>query len=165
MGNRSFLSYFQPINSPNYVAFFPISADRQNCALFLHPKHGHILFWPNPTRHSKFHITVTPSACHWPQSDCWYSLAPASAGSPLLIPFPPFYPVPNRGTGEGWSLCPRQACATTAYSEWWALNSLTWPDLIGKRSPCSGGSGFPLGIWKVLYHMSWHYINCVECII
>ena len=38
--------------------------------------------------------------------------------SAYSLPPPPFFfPVPDRGTGEGRYLCPRQACATTACSE------------------------------------------------
>ena len=41
-------------------------------------------FWLNHTGHSKFHNTLTPSACYRPRSDCLYSLVPASAGGPPL---------------------------------------------------------------------------------
>ena len=63
-----------------------------------------------------------PSACYRFWSDCPYSLVPASVGGhpllpPPLLPPPLFFPVPDRGTGEGRYLCPWEACATTACSE------------------------------------------------
>ena len=96
-------------------------------------------------------------------------------------PNPP--PVPDRGTGEGRYMCPWQACATTACSEYARLT--LWPDLhiyhtyftfwclltcmfypvcgmvhikeplllIEKCSPC-GGSGFPLSLSK------WSFTIC-----
>ena len=71
-----------------------------------------MLFWLNPTGHSKFHYTSNhpPSATD----------PGRTAGAPLHLPvqaLPPHSLPLDREAGEGRHLCPGQACATTACSE------------------------------------------------
>ena len=45
--------------------------DRPNCTQFPWLKCAHISLWLNPTGHSKFHNTLTPSACYRPRLECF----------------------------------------------------------------------------------------------
>ena len=106
--------YFRPTNFKfHYVdpQFFIFRRTVQIAPNFRHWNAHIFLFWLNPTRHSKFHNTPK----HRFRSDCSYSLVPVSAAGP---PLPPlfFFPVPERGTGEGQYLYAWQACATTTCS-------------------------------------------------
>ena len=88
------------------------SADRPNCAKFPSLKCAHISLWLNPTVKSKFHNTSNHPP---PATDsCRTARTSANTGGPPYS-LPPFFPVPDRETGE--NLCPCQACATTACSE------------------------------------------------
>ena len=64
--------------------------------------------WLNPTGHSK-HLKPIPVGLLILPCTCQCRRSPLT--SPLS------FPVPDRGTGEGWYLCPWQACTTTACSE------------------------------------------------
>ena len=130
----------------HYVApfFFTFGGRSKIAPNFLHLKCAHIPFWLNPTGHSKFHNTLTPSACYRPRSDCLYSLVPASTGgSPSSLPLS--FPIVGR------HLCPWPACATTAFLNVHVKRSdLTWPDLTW--------GGYYSWLWSgrgVAYRVGW----------
>ena len=56
-----------------------------------------------------------PPATNSSRTACTPLYPPVQAVPPT--PPPPFFPVLDRGTGEGQYLCPGQVCATTACSE------------------------------------------------
>ena len=86
---------------------FYFSPDCPNCTKFSSLKCAHISLWLNPVGHSKFHNTSN------------HPLPATNSGQtartplyPPVQPVPPYslspfiFPVPDRGTGEGWYLCP-----------------------------------------------------------
>ena len=119
--------YFRPTNFKfHYVApqFFIFRRTVQIAPNFRHWNAHIILFWLNPTRHSKFHNTPK----HRFRSDCSYSLVPVGAAGPRLSPLSFFScsgernrrrPVSVRVTGVRYNNLFLMG----------TLNTLTWPDL------------------------------------
>ena len=110
---------FRPANfKTHYVApqFLIFWRTVQIAPNFIHCNAHIFLFWLNPTGHSKFHNTSNHSP---PTTDSGRTartpLYPPKQAAPLTPSL--FFPLPDRGTGEGQYLCPWQACATTACSE------------------------------------------------
>ena len=120
-----------------------------NCTQFSSLKCTQILFWLNAMGHSKFHNTLTPSACYRPPLDCWYSLVPASAGGTHSFPPPLFF--------LSWTEEP--AKADTCAQDRRALQQLApnmhiklWPDLCRKKN-----------IILFVYTFFWHHVGLSVC--
>ena len=86
--SKSYPSYFRPTK-------IKIISLRSSLLPFGEPSKIAPIFplYLNPTGHSKFHYTSTPSACYGPRSDCLYSPVPgqcrrSSSSLPLFFHVP-----------------------------------------------------------------------------
>ena len=112
----------------HYLAsFFHFGGPSKLAPNFLHLKCAHILFWLNPTGHSKFHITI--NTLPPPATDRGWT-ADAPLHLPVHAPPPPKYPpfpVPDR---KSWEAGPcagdRHAVQQLALNVHVKLSDLTW---------------------------------------
>ena len=122
-------------------------ADRPLCTKFPKLKCAHILFWLNPTGHSKFHNIIT-TLCLLPIfSDCLYFLVPASAGDPPPppppYPLPLFFPVPDRG----WQACSTSLLWMCTLNTQIRSSTVTSPDGSVVKSSATGLEGIGFVSW------------------
>ena len=98
---RSYLSYFRPTKfKTHYVApqFLIFRRTVQIAPNFLHSNAHIFLFWLNPTGHSKFYNTSKR-----PPIPVGLLVLPCTRQCRRPTPYslPPFFPIPDRATGEG----------------------------------------------------------------
>ena len=76
------------------------------------------------------------SSCYRSRSDCSYSLVPASAGGPPLLP-PPFFSCPGQRNRRRLVPVPMTGMCYNSLLWMCMLNTLTWPDITWPDLTCA----------------------------